>query len=78
MNLKEIISRHDRYPVDEMEMIFVVENYIKDRKGVNVNIDIRTNRNEISYTFQIHKLINAYNYAKIYHNNKHLDTKEDY
>jgi len=37
MNLKEIVTRDKRIPVIEDECLFVIKEYIKERKGIDVN-----------------------------------------
>lgn len=36
MNLKEIVNRHDSIPIQQDEAFFVISEYIKIRKGVDV------------------------------------------
>lgn len=42
MNLKEIVNRDDRKPVSQNECLFVIKEYIKIRKGVDVDPRIET------------------------------------
>jgi len=42
MDLKEIINRPNEAPIEENEACFIIKEYIKTRKGVEVNPIIET------------------------------------
>jgi hypothetical protein len=42
MELKEIVFRDGRLPVEQDEMLFVIKRYIKARKDVDINPEIDT------------------------------------
>lgn len=59
MNLKEIVFRDDSLPITQDEAVFVVKQYIKDRKGKEVDLSIETHygtgraMNQISLLFEM-------------------------
>ncbi len=69
MEINEIVSRNtgSNYTVDEMS--YVVEQYIKEKKGVEVNINLEKNINtstqhgQFAYLSQVSSLDNAFSYA---------------
>lgn len=70
MELREIVNRPDNIPVDEKEMVYVVEQYIHIRKQVKVNVQpgrqvfggqVFVTQN--SYMQDISKLVAAHAYA---------------
>lgn len=72
LDLQTIINQRDTVPLSEAEMLFVVEQYIEDRKGVSVDIDVYRDYgsdtiNAMIYQTQIQKLMEAYNIAKGYY-----------
>ena len=40
MNLKQLISQSDHIPLEQKECFFIIEQYIKARKGVDVRVGI--------------------------------------
>jgi hypothetical protein len=42
MNLKEIVFRSDKTPIQQEESLFLIKEYIKARRGVDVNPEIDT------------------------------------
>lgn len=49
MDLKEIVNRPDNYTITQDEALFVIKEYIKIRKNVDVNptIDIRSGKMKV-------------------------------
>lgn len=76
MNLQEIINRPDNSTFETKELEFVVGSYIKEKKGVDVDINItkgvRFNHILTQYLFaaQAEKLNTAFDYAQKYYLNK--------
>lgn len=74
--VNKILEKGRVFPLEVEEMAYVVEQYIKDRKGENVNINIMKDLNPGSVFFfhnyrkEVSKLINAYNIAEGYFLNK--------
>lgn len=81
MKIENIVRRPNGTPVSQEEAVFLVEQYIKDTKGVKVDINIfkgiRDLRNiDILESFhlqeQIELLFHAYMKASDYFNKKHI------
>lgn len=81
MKIENIVRRPNGTPVSQEEAVFLVEQYIKDTKGVKVDINIfkgiRDLRNiDILESFhlqeQIELLFHAYIKASDYFNKKHI------
>jgi hypothetical protein len=72
MNVEEICNRVNGSVFETEELIFVVEAYIKDRKGVNVNINLSRGNAAFNsiyshvYAQQIESLNGAFNVASRY------------
>ena len=72
MDLKEIVLRSNSIPVTDTEMCFVVQEYIKEKKSVSVDINLMKRLNthdpffQHEYLDQANKLIRAYNVASGY------------
>lgn len=70
MKTKEIINKPDTEALSDQEMAYVVQEYIKERKGQDVVINIYKNFNQnnpLSTMFlaqEINQLHEAYNTAK--------------
>jgi hypothetical protein len=67
MSVQEIINRpsNSEYSVDELS--FVVEEYIRDRKGVSVKIDFRNRAMiGIDYAAQVQMLLYSFEEAAHY------------
>lgn len=78
MNLKEITTRSTHSHFSEEEMKFVVENYIKDKKGASIKINLRKGLNafprvirELMVAQQLNKLFEAFNVACNYYQIKY-------
>jgi len=63
--IKSIIHTPENRPIDIMAMKWVVEQYIREKKGRDIQISIRGSF--FSLNTQIQKLINAYEYARAYY-----------
>ena len=48
MNLKEIVFRSDKLPITQDESLYVIKEYIKLRKGVDVNPTINTSNEMVA------------------------------
>ncbi len=76
MNLQEIINRPNNSTFETKELEFVVESYIKDKKGVDVSINITKgvpiNNMFTQHIFaaQVEKLNTAFDYAQKHYLNK--------
>ena len=66
MDLREIINRPDDVPIEEEESYFVIREYIKIRKGKNVNPRIETRFGHIYSMQECHLMLNMLNYAIIW------------
>lgn len=44
MDLKELVTRNDAYPLSEKEALYVIEQYILAKKGVNIKAYIETRK----------------------------------
>ena len=72
MNLQEIIARDNRTPLETHEMQYVVQEYINEKKGADVRINLTKGLNQhdpffpIEYMNEINKLIQAFNVAQGY------------
>ena len=74
MNLREIVQRPKNLPFDNDEMVFVVENYIKDKTGKKVDINILKDLHNIHrfafepmYVQECTKLMSAFCVAQNYY-----------
>jgi len=72
MNLREIVQRPKNLPFDNDEMVFVVENYIKDKTNKKVDINILKNLHNIQrFAFEpiqeCTKLMSAFCVAQNYY-----------
>ncbi len=66
--LKVILDKADRFEsIHEKDLSYVVEQYIKDRKGVSVNIQDTRMMNMIQKAFHIENLNHAFNCAHGYY-----------
>ena len=69
MQLGEIINRPNRSLYEQGELIYVVQQYIKIRKGIDVKIDllrgadIYTPFGQMHYVTECQKLSQAFNFA---------------
>lgn len=43
MDIKEIVNRPYNVPISQDESLYLIEQYVKDKKGVDVNIHILMN-----------------------------------
>tara|TARA_R110000803_G_scaffold16197_2_gene44431 strand:- start:3492 stop:3719 length:228 start_codon:yes stop_codon:yes gene_type:complete len=74
MDVEEIISRPNGSVYSEEEMAAVVERYIKERKGVNVSVNIKKHLRpdmpfmDRFYGAQVSKLVDAFNISVAYLN----------
>lgn len=60
MNLKEIVNRPNEAPIQQHEAYFVIKEYVKARKGVDINPTIDTRLGVFSANMEIklmHKLL---------------------
>jgi len=64
MNLEEIVKRPHKEMVNQREMGFVIEQYILERKGKTVKVNIEKNNTILPRVFhlndQVPKLIDAF------------------
>lgn len=73
MVVEEIVNRPTSQPVDQSEMIYVVEQYIKDKKGVEVDINLLKGINKkspmasILLQEQLGMLVEAFEIARGYY-----------
>jgi len=74
MNLREIVQRLNHLPFDNDEMIFVVESYIKEKTGRNVDINLTKDLSGVPklmfamlYTQECTKLMSAFCVAQNYY-----------
>ncbi len=73
MNLQEIVSRKTMQHVTQEEMEYVVKNYIKELKGVDININIskginpRSMSGKMRLSMQLELLFMAFNDASKYY-----------
>ena len=76
MNVENIVTRDNRIALETHEMQFVVQEYIKEKKGSNVKINLMKGLNQhdpffaMEYLQEVNKLMNAYNVAQGYFLNK--------
>lgn len=68
MNLEEIINRPDDQQIAVQEAAFVIEQYIKERKGVDIKCTP-----DFANPFEQINLLKAYNTAREYYKNKSKD-----
>lgn len=68
MDVYNIVNRSNGTIISTQEMIFVLEQYIKEKKGVNVTISIlsRKPKSSASYLAEHMKLNRAFNVALSY------------
>lgn len=71
MNLKEIINRDFSETITQEECLFVLHEYIKVRKNIEVNpiIDIISIKGQLTILPQIQKMIELTNTAIIWYKN---------
>ena len=71
MNLKEIINRDVSETITQEECLFVLHEYIKVRKNIEVNpiIDIISIKGQLTILPQIQKMIELTNAAIIWYKN---------
>ena len=62
MNIQEIISRNEYQPIDATEMAFVVQEYIRQTKGVGISIA----KGSLIHPFEVSKLASAFEYAALH------------
>jgi len=76
MSIQEIVNRPNNSTFETKELEFVVQSYIKDKKGVNVDINLSKGNpafNDIYreiYYGNLQKLNTAFDYACKYYLNK--------
>lgn len=63
MNLKEIVFRDYSKPITQEECIFVIREYIKTRKGVDVKPRLKTNFGEFGAIHELSLMIDMTNHA---------------
>jgi hypothetical protein len=56
MNLKEIVNRPDNYVIDQSEALFVIKEYVKARKGVDIEPVINTTNGKIYTGMELQKM----------------------
>lgn len=71
MTLKEIINRDFSEPISQEECLFVLYEYIKIRKNIEINpiIDITSIKGQLTTSYQIQKMIELTNTAIIWYRN---------
>lgn len=83
VRLREIYEIIDSEEISDYEVMFVVSQYIKDRKGVSVKVDLAANCPAINANLlrvhisrQLSKLFQAYKYASLWYIEKRNSQKE--
>ncbi len=64
--IKNIVNKSDDVSLDQAEMIYVVEQYIKEKKSVDVKIELNM-FNPFKVHSEIKRLNHAYNIAKAFY-----------
>ena len=63
MDIKEIVNRPDSIPIQEKEAYFVIREYVKARKGVEIDPEIDLSFGSISAIREIHLMHSMLNSA---------------
>lgn len=63
MNLKEIINRPNETPLDEDEAYFVLKEYVKARKGVDINPRIEARFSSLNAMREVNIMHHMLNHA---------------
>ena len=63
MDLKEIVNRPDNYAITQEEVLFVIKEYIKIRKNVDVNPTIDVRSGNMKAIMELQMMIEMATYA---------------
>jgi septum formation topological specificity factor MinE len=60
MDLMNIVNRDERLPVDQSEVLYVIQQYIKARKGIEVTPYINSNMGIINLQLEVSAMNQAF------------------
>lgn len=63
MDLKEIVNRPDGTPIEEQEAYFVIKEYVKARKDVDIQPQINARMGQIQAMFEVNLMHQMLSYA---------------
>lgn len=63
MNLRDIVNRPDGYPIDQDEAVFVIEQYVKIRKGKEIKGYIETNYGALNTSKELNLMMKMSTHA---------------
>jgi hypothetical protein len=63
MDLKEIVNRPNETPIEEQEAYLVIKEYIKARKGVEIQPMIETRLGKLNAMHEVNLMHQMLNYA---------------
>ena len=70
MDIKDIVNKPDTYEFSQDEMIFVISEYIKDRKGIEVKPRINTSFGQFVTMNELNIMNHLFNYALNWYKNQ--------
>lgn len=72
MDLKEIVNRNPKIPVEQEECLFVIKEYIKIRKNVEVEPMIDTRWGMINTNLELTRMMQMFNHATAWLKSNHF------
>ena len=70
MNIESIIKKADYGVVDQSEMIYLIKQYVYDKKGVNIKPFVETRFGTIVCKMELMRMFDMFNYAHAYYKQK--------